>query len=199
MKRWITADWHLGEGRFEIVQRPGFDSPEHMVDHFVGLHNELVAPDDEVIVVGDAVNQTSPEYLKEVARFNGIKTLIRGNHDKVFSDEELGVYFDRIVPEGEGIFVDIENATYYVTHYPTKSKEDFFNLVGHIHSAWKVQLNALNVGVDVHNYRPIDMDKDVPFLYGAVSNFYDEDVWIAYDQSQSSYFGLRGKKGRYFQ
>ena len=52
MKTWITADWHLGESRFELMGRP-FEAQLHMVNHLTIEHNKLVDPEDEVIVVGD--------------------------------------------------------------------------------------------------------------------------------------------------
>jgi calcineurin-like phosphoesterase family protein len=151
-----------------------------------------------VWVVGDVVNQNTPEWLEAVGEFNGKKILFRGNHDRVFTDEQLAPYFVRVVPEGEGLFVTVGGVKCFVTHYPTQGLTHAFNLVGHIHSAWKVQINALNVGVDVHHYRPIDLDRDVPFFYKAVTEFYDEDVWVAYHATQQSHSGSRGKPGRYF-
>jgi len=196
-KRYITADWHLGDDRFQIMCRPGFLNAQDMVDKFVDWHNEIVSPDDLVLMVGDACNLNSPEFLPQVARFNGTKILFRGNHDRVFTDEQLEPYFAQIVPEGEGKLIDIGGEKFNVTHYPTQSRGDVFNLVGHIHGAWKVQLNALNVGVDANHFRPLDIDVDVPFLRKAVQNFFDDDVWAAYSDSQAIWHGRRGKPGRY--
>ncbi|MHA1948227.1 MAG: hypothetical protein ACW99G_02525 [Candidatus Thorarchaeota archaeon] len=200
MARWITADWHLGEDRFGIMQRPGFTNAQHMVDEFVRLHNELVAPDDLVYVVGDACNLKTPEFLPQVSKFNGKKTLFRGNHDRPFSDEQLLTVFDEIIPEGDGLEIKVgsllRGLPCWITHYPTQSRSDLFNLVGHIHAAWKVQFNALNVGVDCNHYRPHNVDKDVPFFFTAIRDHYDNDVWVAYDKSQMSHCN-RGKDGRY--
>lgn len=199
MKRFITADWHLGEKRFGIMQRIGFLDDQHMVDQLVSWHNEIVSPGDQVLVVGDAVNQNSPEFLSQVARFNGRKMLFRGNHDRVFTNEQLSPYFDEIVPEGDGRYIDgiLDGVRCYVTHYPTEGDPEAFNLVGHIHSAWKVQLNMLNVGIDVNHYRPMNLDVDIPFMFGAISEHYDDDVWVAYKGINMGHMGNRGKKGRY--
>ena len=82
MKTWLTADWHLGETRFELMGRPFKTTDEHNAT-IIERHNSLVQPDDVVIVVGDAVYQKAPEYLPLVAKLNGKKVLIRGNHDTV--------------------------------------------------------------------------------------------------------------------
>ena len=192
----LVADWHLGEDRFELMGRP-FSTQMEMIDTLVENHNKLVKPDDDVIVVGDVCYQKTPQFLHYVDRFNGKKTLIRGNHDKVFTDEQLEPYFKCIVAEGDGIKVEYENIPLYITHYPTETVGDRFNLVGHIHSAWKYQLNMFNVGVDVNHFKPVNVNK-IPFHLKAISEFYDQDVWVAYDERNSSYVGQRGKKGTYF-
>lgn len=199
MAIFLTADWHLGETRLEIMQRP-FNDPYNQSYRLLSEFNALVEPHDEVIVVGDAVSKASnnPEqWLKTIKQFNGRKTLIRGNHDELFTDEELKPYFDLIVPHGEGIYVDAGDLRCFVTHYPTLAKKDSFNITGHIHGAWKYQLNCLNVGVDVHHFKPIPLTK-VPWFYEAVCKFYDDDVWAAYQESNAEYYGKRGKKGSYY-
>lgn len=195
MKTWITADWHLGESRMNIMHRP-FNGSEQMTETLLGLHNKVVAPNDNVIIVGDVCNQKAPEMLSFVSNFNGVKILIRGNHDQVFSDEELSPYFKEIITEGCGIEVTINDILCYITHYPTRGKKDRFNLVGHIHSAWKYQLNMMNIGVDVHHFRPVDLDT-IPFHYEAICKYYDDDVWSAYDDINMDYRVNRGKSGTY--
>ncbi len=196
MKTWLTADWHLGEDRFELMGRPFKTQNEH-VETLIASHNALVAPDDLVYVVGDVCYQKTPEYLASVGGFNGKKILIRGNHDKVLTDEQLGVYFDTIVEEGKGVEIDVDGIPCYITHYPTEGRFDRFNLVGHIHAAWKYQLNMFNVGVDVNHFRPVLLDR-IRFHFDAVCKFYDRDVWVAYDDINSDHVGLRGKPNTYF-
>jgi calcineurin-like phosphoesterase family protein len=196
MKRWITADWHLGEDRFEIMGRP-FKTQMENIETLIKNHNELVQHDDWVIMVGDVCYQKYPEYLPYVEKFNGKKTLLRGNHDRVFTDEQLSKYFSVIIPEGEGIVIYINEKPFYVTHYPTEGKLDTFNLVGHVHSAWKFQLNMLNVGVDVNHFRPFDVET-VSAHVDAITKYYDDDVWVAYQKINEQYRGIRGKKGTYF-
>jgi calcineurin-like phosphoesterase family protein len=68
MKTWLCADWHLGEDRMNLMQRP-WDTTEEMVGDLIKWHNSVVAPDDEVIVVGDAVYKNAPLYLPLVGFF----------------------------------------------------------------------------------------------------------------------------------
>lgn len=197
MKRFITADWHLGEDRFEIMQRP-FKIPVEMVNTLMQNHNSVVGPDDEVHVVGDVCARQAPDFLPYVAQFNGKKILYRGNHDQVFTDEQLAPYFQEIVPEGKGKSLKVGDIHCYVNHYPSQSVNNAFNLVGHIHFAWKYQLNMFNVGVDANHFFPHNIDQSVPFAFKAICEFYDEDIWAAYHLANEDYRGIRGKKGSYF-
>lgn len=199
MKRWITADWHLGEDRFEIMQRP-FESANEMLEKLIENHNKVVAPDDLVYVVGDVCYQNKPENLVEVECFNGKKILIRGNHDRVFTDEQLSRYFDQIIEEGKGLELEVGGIRCFLTHYPSCSRHTItkFNLVGHVHGAWKYQLNMFNVGVDANHFRPHNLDEAVPFAYKAICEFYDDDIWAAYQGINLQFVGKRGKQGSYF-
>ena len=96
-KRWITSDWHLGENRWDIMQRPGFKDQQHMIDYLVDLHNAMVKPEDLVYVVGDVIFKEAPEFLEQVDRFNGEKLVVRGNHDVGLSDSELEVHFSKVI------------------------------------------------------------------------------------------------------
>ena len=197
MKTWITSDWHLGENRFELMGRP-FNTTEEHNNTIKERHNSLVHPNDVVIVNGDAVYQKTPEFLPLVKEFNGKKVLIRGNHDNVFTDEQLSPYFDRIVEDGDGITATVDGIDCWITHYPSQGKADKFNLVGHIHAAWKYQLNMFNVGIDVNCYYPVAMTR-IPFHFTAIKDFYDDDVWVAYnDVNKQYYHNGRGKKSSYF-
>jgi calcineurin-like phosphoesterase family protein len=197
MSTWFTADWHLGDNRMDVMGRP-FKTTNDMIQTMIKNHNELVSPEDTVIVVGDVCYQKTPEYLPFVEQFNGRKTLVRGNHDRVFTDEQLKPYFIEIIPDGDGINMEAWGVECYITHYPTRGISSAFNIVGHIHAAWKYQLNMFNVGVDANHYKPVDSDS-IPFHLKAISDYYDEDVWVAYNKLNSEFKGLRGKSGTYFQ
>ncbi|MBS1722646.1 MAG: hypothetical protein JSS66_06505 [Armatimonadetes bacterium] len=193
----LTADWHIGESRFEIMGRPAYGSQQEMVDDLVAKHNALVKPSDKVLMGGDVCFKEALEFLPQVDRFNGVKTLIRGNHDRDLTDEQLAPYFEHIVPEGEGVELEVGGVLCYATHYPHLARPDRFNLVGHIHSSWKVQKNMLNIGVDVNHMRPLAADR-VPFYLSAITGFYDDDVWVAEHPANAGFSDSRGKKGTYF-
>jgi calcineurin-like phosphoesterase family protein len=193
MSTFFTADWHLGDERQDILGRP-FASAKEMQEKLIAEHNALVGPYDDVFIIGDALHSSGavgPEALDE---FNGIKTLIRGNHD-VLTSEAYAPYVTRVIGDGEGIELHVGGIPCWLTHYPTQSRADLFNLVGHIHGSWRVMKNMLNVGVDVHHFRPITVDQ-VVFNFGAIQHFYDEDVWCS-QLPANTVHDDRGKPGTY--
>jgi calcineurin-like phosphoesterase family protein len=195
---WITADLHLGETRMQIMQRP-FENTAAQDAVMLQNLQRLVQADDTVYFNGDLVSNAAvnpKESLAMLSKVKGRKVLVRGNHDAQFSDLDLAPYFERIIREGDGIEIELGGIMCFLTHYPTQARPDLFNLTGHIHSAWKYQLNMLNVGVDVHHYLPM-AETEVPFYLKAISEFYDQDVWVADHAANLPFKGVRGKKGRY--
>jgi calcineurin-like phosphoesterase family protein len=92
----LVSDTHFGHtGVCRFLRNDGsklrpWDSPEEMDEAMVKSWNERVKPTDKVYHLGDVViNRRS---LKTLARLNGDKVLIRGNHD-IFRDAEYNEYF----------------------------------------------------------------------------------------------------------
>lgn len=192
---WLSSDIHFGEERLQLFERP-FKNSDEMNEKIIESFNSVVSPDDDLILVGDICNQNHPEKLPLVGMLNGRKTLIRGNHDRPITDEQFLRYFAKVIPENKGLKIELGGVPCYVTHYPTNSVQNRFNLVGHIHGAFKVQLNMLNVSVDVHHFLPIN-EELIAFYYKAIIELYDDDVWAAYGSANMSYIGQRGKVGSY--
>jgi len=67
-----------------------WDDPDEMDEAMVKAWNERVRPNDKVYHLGDVV--INRKALKTLARLNGDKVLIRGNHD-IFRDDEYREYF----------------------------------------------------------------------------------------------------------
>lgn len=196
---YVVADHHLGDHRLSILGRP-YKTCYDMCDDIINKHNEVVKEDDTVLFVGDVVSSVAIDkefWLEKVKLFNGKrKILIRGNHDRDISDEQFLKYFDKIIPEGDGIEMSLDGIGCWITHYPTRGKKELFNICGHIHSAWKVQKNAFNCGLDANHFFPTPETK-ISFYLNAITNFYDEDVWC-YNRELNKSHEYRGKKGNYF-
>lgn len=191
----FTSDLHLNDSRFKLMGRP-FESMKSMNEVLLfNLNNAGIMSSDYLFINGDVCYDKEGLILLEQLP-NCKRCLVRGNYDRQFTDQELSKYFDSVIAEGDGVELLISDLRCWVTHYPTRAKEYPFNLVAHIHGAWKVQLNMLNVGVDVHHFKPIDEER-VRFYFEAIKKFYDDDVWVGNLEANSKYIGVRGKPGRY--
>ena len=94
----LVSDTHFGHAgvcKFthpddpEVKLRP-WTNPDEMDEEMIGRWNDRVRPTDKVYHLGDVV--INRKALKTLARLNGDKVLIRGNHD-IFRDDEYREYF----------------------------------------------------------------------------------------------------------
>ena len=93
----LVSDTHFGhKGVCHFTRSDGvtklrpFDNPDEMDEFMVKAWNERVGPKDKVYHLGDVV--INRRALPTLARLNGDKVLIRGNHD-IFPDAEYREYF----------------------------------------------------------------------------------------------------------
>ena len=93
----LVSDTHFGHAgvcRFTrndgVTKLRPWDDPETMDEAMVAAWNDRVRPTDKVYHLGDVV--INRKSLKTLARLNGDKVLIRGNHD-IFRDDEYRQYF----------------------------------------------------------------------------------------------------------
>ena len=199
-KLWLTADLHLGDPRQVLLGRP-FEDAKECSDALIDNWNALVYEKDLVVVVGDwCMDIANLRWFASC--FSGKKILLRGNYDKLDDEDYLSNGFAAVIPEGEGMLTTLVNddgqkLNTHIVHYPSLCSPDYFNICGHIHGAWKVQKNMLNVGVDANHFLPIDVQK-VFFYFNAISRFYDQDVWVA-GHPANVVHSTRGKEGTYFE
>lgn len=93
----LVSDTHFGHaGVCRFLRNDGvtklrpFDDPQEMDEFMIAAWNERVKPTDKVYHLGDVV--INRRCLPTLARLNGDKVLIRGNHD-IFRDDEYRKYF----------------------------------------------------------------------------------------------------------
>jgi calcineurin-like phosphoesterase family protein len=93
----LTSDTHFGHfGVCKFMRNDGvtklrpWDTVEAMDEDMIRRWNETVRPSDKVYHLGDVM--INRKALPTLARLNGDKVLIRGNHD-IFRDTEYRQYF----------------------------------------------------------------------------------------------------------
>lgn len=87
-KVWLSSDTHFGHVRaLEIMPNRPWTTLDNMNQGMLDNFNEVVAPDDFLIFVGDVVMgkkwENVPNFMR---RLHGQKILIRGNHDGGFGE-----------------------------------------------------------------------------------------------------------------
>ena len=156
---WFTADTHFGHSNIiQYCHRP-FKSVDHMDRELIRRWNDRVKPDDTIIHLGDFCFKEKDgknfKYYKD--QLNGRLTLVRGNHDHNNGS-------DAVIT---ACSINIGGEDWFLQHEPCKVAK--FNMNGHIHKLWKIKKedNAImvNVGVDVWNYRPININEILREIY----------------------------------
>ena len=130
----LVSDTHFGhKGVCHFTHNDGvtklrpWDTPEEMDEAMVKSWNERVGPKDKVYHLGDVViNRRS---LATMARLNGDKVLIRGNHD-IFPDDEYRKYFRelRAYHVVDGMIFS------HIPLHPESLGRFGVNIHGHLHS-----------------------------------------------------------------
>ena len=164
-RKLAISDLHFGHAKIiELARRP-FSSVEEMNEQMVLRWNSVVGGDDEVFFGGDFMFTKKDEWFD---RLNGIKHLIKGNHDHK-ATLALGWYsvHERLELEHFVTFDEGEAAVPYMfvlDHYPLedwnkKIRRDSIHLFGHVHNTPTMELrHRFNMCAEHLNYTPRDLD-----------------------------------------
>lgn len=188
--RWFTSDTHFGHQnimKYEPKSRP-FSNTDDMDEILIERWNSVVAPGDIVFHLGDVAMGKIAESLPKLARCNGKKILIPGNHDRVFSDIREGmrkrfepeyrkVFEGGILPEQSTLEL-ADGTTVMMCHFPYEGDSHGADryaalrpydtglplIHGHVHGQWKTKGRQFNVGVDPNGLRPVSEDEVINWV-----------------------------------
>lgn len=171
-KIFVTSDTHFfHKNVIGLCNRP-FSSVEEMNEQMVMRWNDVVSSDDHVYHLGDFSFGKPQETLEIVRRLNGVKHLVLGNHDHVMEKGGIPAEFEWIksmydLKVGRDIRV-------VMCHYPILSWNRMnygaFHIHGHRHCLGENKGRRYDVGVDGHDFYPLNLtillDKlmDEPYL-----------------------------------
>ena len=141
----LVSDTHFGHAgvcRFTEADgvtkiRPWTD-PDVMDEEMIRRWNDTVRPNDKVYHLGDVV--INRKHLPTMARLNGDKVLIRGNHD-IFRDDEYRLYFRelRAYHVMNGMILS------HIPLHPESLGRFGTNIHGHLHSNRVKKIRGVNV------------------------------------------------------
>ena len=143
MNTFLCADLHLShKGIVKFLRSDGvtkerpWNTIEEMDEALIENWNKVVKPKDTVIVLGDVVINRSA--LPQLARLNGNKELIKGNHD-VFRDEEYLQYFSKV----RTMKVMDNFICTHIPIHPCGIERWSGNFHGHLHSNYVKDTNGI--------------------------------------------------------
>jgi len=156
----FTSDTHFGHKSFlgyrSEVHKKLFPSEHHMNEFLIESWNSVVRPKDIVWHLGDVA--WGDQHLHYLARCNGRKELILGNHDKLRAKHYLRYFHDL-----HGI---VKKYGVVMSHVPIHPQEMQYknwstNVHGHIHHKEKLlkEPEYICVNVDVAGAVPISLDE----------------------------------------
>ena len=175
---YYTSDLHFGHKNIlKFCQDTRkFEHLFAMEQALIKRWNATVKPHDVVIVLGDVFLGSSKKIQKEIlAKLNGKKILVKGNHDKSNS-QMMSLGFEWSCDE---MVRYIQGERVILSHYPfmpenteglekhdlryadRRPKDDGKSILlhGHTHSKEKVRGRMIHIGVDAWNMTPVSENK----------------------------------------
>lgn len=195
MATWFTSDNHFYHNNIiKMFGRKGiFQNLDEMHDYMIKQWNSVVAKSDTVYVIGDFSFGNVADTRTILCRLNGMKILIRGNHDERFSTHALlnaGFHDVRdsfLYKVGSGdqvrrillchypynmpawkfwlkfLFRKLGAWRKHYVLYPAYRPNNWL-IHGHIHGGDKIKGRAINVNVESWDYLPVSEETIIKIM-----------------------------------
>lgn len=136
-KNFYISDLHFGHWNIVRYDNRPFKSIEEMDNALIENWNKVVSNKDMVYILGDISWHDENKTVEIFKQLNGIKVLIRGNHDNIKGGSELAKCFTSIQDYAE-LYLDKKNKV-IMSHYPILFWNGQFrnsiHLYGHVHNS----------------------------------------------------------------
>lgn len=161
--KYYISDTHFGHYNvIKLCNRP-FETVAEMDETLIKKWNSRVGANDEIYIMGDMFYGKGIRPIDYLKRLNGIKHLIKGNHDSFIKDNECEKVFASI---NDYLDISDEGRRCILFHYPILSWNGMYrqsyHIYGHIHKSLANYLRherALHAGVDINNFEPKTLDE----------------------------------------
>ena len=169
MKIWFTSDTHYGHTNIlKYCNRP-FKNVNEMNNEMMSRWNNVVNDEDTVYHLGDFAFSRDLEFTLNILNsLKGNKVLITGNHDRKMPSEikrrfafVTNYYEFKVQDDEANRGTQLIVMMHYAMRIWNKSHYGAWQLYGHSHGTLSDDPNALaiDVGVDCHNYTPINYEQ----------------------------------------
>ena len=153
---WFTADHHFGhENIIRFCNRP-FSDVNEMDNELIRRWNEVVKSNDNVYHLGDFAFGGPKRFDYYFNQLNGKILFVPGGHDKRWM---RGRGFSNCTMPL--VTINIDKTIIVLCHYPLrtwdKSHYGSLHLHGHSHCNLDPLPNSMDVGVDCHDFYPINL------------------------------------------
>ena len=177
-KIWLTSDFHFNHDKEFIYKARGFETVYDMNRAIIKNFNEVVAPEDDVYVLGDLMlggSDRMADGLSLIKQLNGELHIVRGNHD---TDTRWEAYHHlyNVVECENAIYLKYQGHHFYMSHFPTFTanleketlKQCTLNVFGHTHQKTKFYNDIpfmYCVGLEAHGCAPVNIDDVLKDMY----------------------------------
>lgn len=132
----FTSDLHFGHFNILRFDNRPFKSVQEMDETMISLWNETVLPIDTVYILGDVSWYDDATTAAILARLNGRKILVTGNHDQVgpLSAKEYAEIHKSYheIRSGKGHKIVL---SHYPIHFFNGQRRNAIMLYGHLHNS----------------------------------------------------------------
>jgi len=146
----FTSDWHVGHANSIKFDNRPFRDLEHMHKSLIKNYNAIVPEHGICYFLGDFGMMGSKEIKEFLAKLNGTKVLILGNHDKK-TNSMYNSGFDVVLYEAT-LYIAGERVT--MTHCPLRGlfREDISNMKGAAEGdLWHGESRQIQFSIDKHD------------------------------------------------
>lgn len=162
---WFTSDTHFGHANIiKFCNRP-FKDVREMDEALIANWNKCVKHEDHVYHLGDFSFERNPAGT--ATRLNGIKHLIRGNHDKQRHINAISPYFAWIKDVFE---LSVGKNKFWLSHFAHRAwrhnYKGVIHLYGHSHGTLEDYGKSTDVGVDAWNFAPVHIETILAMMKG---------------------------------
>lgn len=165
-KIFFISDTHFGHKNILKYEDRPFKTIEEMDDALITNWNSKVSNTDSIYILGDFSFGDKDYTIKLLNKLNGNKFLIKGNHDHVLKERDV---YNKFAWVKDYYILKHNNLKLVLFHYPIQvwdcRHHNSIHLYGHIHSnkgnhsmEYNIS-NSYNVGADVNNFTPIELNE----------------------------------------
>lgn len=167
----ITCDEHYRHAKVIIYNDRPFDSPEAMEETMTTNHNATVRECDVTIHIGDYCFGHRKDFIELVSKLNGQHLFMDGSHDRALAEYFLSD--DLCLGEKAKLLpkmfeFDYAGKAITLNHYAMtrwcKSHYGSFHFFGHSHGHHTPDNRSMDVGVDCHNFFPLEIGAAIKTL-----------------------------------